>query len=93
MWMRWSGGEIEFVAGFHVEVGVPLVEIADGERADLCGCVWVGEELAAECSVARLVGPDLREGDEELLVAGEVRRRGGCGFAGERNVVGLGAQR
>ena len=71
------GGEVEFVGGLDVEGGVPAVFVADGEGAVLGGGVGVGEDLLAEGGVADDGAPVLTEGDEELLVAGEVADFGG----------------
>src|ERR1700733_4937936 len=70
-------GEVEFVGELDVEGGVPAVFVADGEGAVLGGWVRVGEDLLAECGVTGDGSPVLREGDEELLVAGEVVDLGG----------------
>ena len=65
-------GEVELVGGFDVEAGVPAVLIANGEGAVLGGGVGIGQDALAEGGVADDASPVLSEGDEELLVAGEV---------------------
>ena len=70
-------GEVEFVGGLDVEGGVPAVFVADGEGSVLSGRVRVGEDLLTQGGVAGDGAPVLREGDEELLVAGEVVDFGG----------------
>jgi hypothetical protein len=72
------GGEVEFVGGLYVEGGVPAVFVADGEGTKLAGRVRIGEDLLAQGWVAGDGAPVLAEGDEELLVSGEVVDFGGC---------------
>ncbi len=66
------GGEVEFVGGLNVEGGVPAVFVADGEGAVFARRVRVAQDLLAQGGRAGDGAPVLAEGDEELLVAGEV---------------------
>jgi hypothetical protein len=85
-------GQVELVRGLDVEGGVPAVVVADGGGAEFVGGVGVGEDLAPEGGVAGDGAPVLSEGDEELLVAGEVVDFGGVGAfeGGVEAVVGCG---
>ena len=71
------GGEVELVGGFDVEGCVPAVVVADGAARISAWSVRIGEDLLAEGGVAGDGAPVLGEGDEELLVAGEVADFGG----------------
>ena len=86
------GGEVELVGGLDVEGGVPAVVVADGGGAEFAGGVGIDEDLLAESGVASDGAPVLTEGDEELLVAGEVVDFGGFGAfeGGVEAVVGCG---
>src|ERR1700721_104260 len=66
------GGEVKFVGGFDVEGVVPTVFVADCESAIFAGCVGIGKDLLAQGSGTGDIAPVLSEGDEELLIAGEV---------------------
>src|SRR5690242_17595469 len=57
--------EVQLLAGFHVERGVPGVDVADGGDAVPGGGVAVGEDGAAEGLGALFAAPDLREREEE----------------------------
>src|ERR1035437_5964346 len=64
-----GGREVELVARFDVEGGIPRVQIADGAGAEQAGGVGIGEHPGAQSGFAVHAGVVLGEGDEELLVA------------------------
>src|SRR4051794_7038964 len=64
-------GQVELLAGLHVEGCVPSVHVARGVGAELVRRVAVGDDGLALQGLAAFLAPALREGDEELLVAGE----------------------
>src|SRR6185295_10570964 len=81
--------EIHLIARLHVEGGVPLVDVARGTvDAEVRRAVRIGQDLLAHLTIAILGTPDLREGEEEALVAGiavEHRRL----LTVQRGVIGL----
>ena len=92
IWTAVFGDQVELVCGLDVECGVPAVVVADGGGAEFAGGVGIDEDLLAEGGVAGDGAPVLAEGDEELLVAGEVVDLGGFGAfeGGVEAVVGCG---
>src|SRR5580700_7826167 len=72
-----AGIEVERVGRLHVERGVPRVQVAHGQRAEVGGRVAVGREELPQRGLALLALPALPVGEEELLVAGEAVLHGG----------------
>ena len=61
--------QILFLPRLHPECGIPRIQVAHFQRAVLSRLVAVGQHLLAQRGIARLFGPALREGYEELLIA------------------------
>src|SRR5581483_3944745 len=66
-----GGSEVQLLTGFHVERGVPRVEIAQGQRAIGSRREDVGDDLTAERRLAELGAQVLRETQKESLFGGE----------------------
>src|SRR5581483_5533927 len=67
------GSKIQLLSRFHVERGIPGINVAHRGRAVLSGGMGVGHDLLAKGRFARLLPPVLPVGNEELLIAGEAR--------------------
>src|SRR5690606_31985157 len=79
--------EVELLPVFHVEGLVPGIEVAHGQRAVRSRRVPVADHPRAQRRLAHLAAPDLAEGEEEALVAGQpVDHR--CLLAAQRRAPG-----
>src|SRR5579871_23589 len=65
------GREIELLPGPDAKGTVPGIEVANGVGAILIGGVSVGHDPLAQCRLADLLTPALREAEEEQLLAAE----------------------
>ena len=82
------GIEVERLSRFHVEGGVPGIDVSDRGRAVAAWGVAVDDHLLPQRLIPGLHPPALTETDEELLVGGQTGDDG-PGLPAQRKPVGV----